>query len=200
VTAPPANRVNSTPSAARLLSAQPRQVDQPGAPALLQEICLDVAEHAVEAGRDHVTHEDIEASVRSFLLNSQARLTQRYMTVIETIGPRRYRKQILRAMAESPNDFVTMDELTTMVSKYVGEDVPATALSGPLRELKKAEYGEILRDVARPSNDGTRVYNLNAFKDPRMKAFIRAMHAVEAQGLLPSPEDVAALPAAPDED
>ncbi|MDQ2743004.1 MAG: ATP-binding protein [Chloroflexota bacterium] len=169
-----------------------------GAPALLQEICLDVAEHAVKAGRDHITRDDIGASVRAFLLNSQARLTQRYMTVIETVGPRRYRKQILRAMAESANDFVTMDELTQTISKNLREDVPATALSGPLRELKKLEYGEILRDVSRPSSDGTRVYNLTAFKDPRMKAFIRAMHAVEAQGMLPTGDEVAGLSSADD--
>jgi hypothetical protein len=171
-----------------------------GAPALLQEICLDVAEHAVKVGRDEITREDIEESVHTFLLNSQARLTQRYMTAIETTGPKRYRKQVLRAMAESPNDYVTMDELTTSVSGYLGENVPATALSGPLRELKKSEYGEILRDIARPSDDGTRVHNLNAFKDPRMKAFIRAMNAVENQGLLPSEEKVAALPAVGDSD
>ena len=65
-----------------------------GAPALSQEICLDVAEHAVNAGRDEITREDIEESVHTFLLNSQARLTQRYMTAIETTGPKRYRKQV----------------------------------------------------------------------------------------------------------
>lgn len=169
-----------------------------GAPALLQEICLDVAELAVSGGRLEVLRQDIESSVRTFLLNSQARLTQRYMTVIETVGPRRYRKQVLRAMAESPNDFVTMDELTSSVSRFVGEDVPASTLSGPLRELKKPEYAEILRDVARPSDDGTRVYNLSAFKDPRMKAFIRAMNAVEGQGWLPTHDEVAQLPAGKD--
>ncbi len=171
-----------------------------GAPALLQEICLDVAEHAVKAGRNEITREDIEASVRTFLLNSQARLTQRYMTVIETVGPKRYRKQLLRAMAESPNDFVTMNELMSSVSGYLGEEVPATTLSGPLRELKKKEFGEILRDVARPSNDGVRVHNLSAFKDPRMKAFIRAMNAVEDQGLLPDRDAVAALPVGGNDD
>jgi AAA domain len=165
-----------------------------GAPALLQAICLDVAEKVTEDGRDEVERSDLDHAIRCFLLQSQARLTQRYMTAIETVGPRRYRKQILRAMADSRGDFVTMDELTTRVSGYVGERVPSTALSGPLRELKMDRHGEILRDVERPAADGSRVYNLNAFKDPRMKAFIRAMVAVEEQGLLPTAQEVAALP------
>lgn len=167
-----------------------------GAPALLQAICLDVAESVVDGNRTKVERGDLDASIRGFLLHSQARLTQKYMTAIETVGPRRYRKQILRAMAESPSDFVTMDELTDTVSRYVGEPTPSTALSGPLRELKLPRHGEILRDVERPAEDGSRVYNLNAFKDPRMKAFIRAMNAVEEQGLLPTRDEVVALPAA----
>jgi hypothetical protein len=171
-----------------------------GAPALLQEICLDVAERAVDGGASAITDELINESIRTFLLNSQARLTQRYMSAIETFGPKRYRKQVLRAMAESPNDFVTMEELTTSISIYLAETVPATALSGPLQVLKQEDYGEILRDVERPSADGSRVYNLNAFKDPRMKAFIRAMHAVEEQGLLPKAADMPALPPVSDDD
>ncbi len=157
-----------------------------GAPALLQEICLDVAERAIEGGATGITREHLEASIARFLLSSQARLTALYMAAIETTGPRRYRKQILRAMAESPTDFVTMEELTRRVSAYVSAEVPSTALSGPLRELKQLQFGQILRDVPRPSADGTRVYNLNAFRDPRMKAFIRAMNGVEQQGWLPS--------------
>jgi GTPase SAR1 family protein len=164
-----------------------------GAPALLQAICLDVAEAVDDDGREEVQRADLENAIRNFLMQSQARLTQRYMTAIETVGPKRYRKQILRAMAESPNDFVTMDELTDAVTHYVGEHTPSTALSGPLRELKQPLHGEILRDVERPAEDGSRVYNLTAFKDPRMKAFIRAMNAVEQQGLLPTTAEVAAL-------
>jgi hypothetical protein len=120
------------------------------------------------------------------------------MAAIETTGPRRYRKQILRAMAESQNDFVTMEELTESVSRYVGADVPSTALSGPLGLLKQLAHGEILMDVERPAGAG-RVFNLSAFKEPRMKAFIRAMHAVEEQGLLPDAAEVRALPLPDDE-
>ena len=54
--------------------------------------------------------------------------------------------------------------------------------------------GNILMDVERPAGEG-RAHNLTAFNDPRMKAFIRAMNAVEDQGLLPSPDEVAALSA-----
>ncbi|MDX8152762.1 hypothetical protein SK069_14235 [Patulibacter brassicae] len=156
-----------------------------GAPALLQEVCLDVAERTVKRETGEVSDEDIDYAVTTFIKTSERRLTQRYMEAIETVGPKRYRKQILRAMAESPSDFVTMEELTTSISKYLNETVPSTTLSGPLATLRTPEYGEILRDVPRPSQDGTRVYNLTAFKDPRMKAFIRVMVAVEEQGLLP---------------
>lgn len=171
-----------------------------GAPALLQAICLDVAESVLDDGRDVVQRADLNGAIRDFLTQSQARLTQRYMTAIETVGPRRYRKQILRAMAESPNDFVTMDELAELVSGFVSERTPSTSLSGPLRELKLPRHGAILRDVDRPAEDGSRIYNLNAFKDPRMKAFIRVMHAVEDQGLLPTPDEVQALPPGDQED
>lgn len=163
-----------------------------GAPALVQEICLDVAERAHGDERP-VRDDDIDEAIRLFLLNSQARLTAKYMSAIETTGPRRYRKQILRAMAESSSDLVTMDELCKSVSGYLGEEVPSTTLSGPLRELKHVSHGKILMDVERPAGEG-RVFNLTAFNDPRMKAFIRAMNAVEEQGLLPSGRAVASLP------
>jgi type II secretory pathway predicted ATPase ExeA len=170
-----------------------------GAPALLQEICLDVAERSDAEGRRPVTDEDIDEAIRQFVLDSRARLTRKYMGAIETMGPRRYRKQILRAMAESPSDYVTMDELTTRISQNLGEDIPSTALSGPLRELKQVAYGQILTDIDRPGDAG-RVYNMNTFNDPRMKAFIRVMNQVEGQGLLPSDEEVAALPEGEEEE
>jgi hypothetical protein len=166
-----------------------------GAPALLQGICLDVAEFVVGNGQSEVKRDDLDKAVREFLIQSEARLTRTYMTAIETVGPKRYRKQILRAMAESPNDFVTMDELANRVSENLGESTPSTAISGALRDLKQAGYGQILRDLSRPAGSGDRVYNLNTFRDPRMKAFIRVMNAVEEQGLLPSATDITALPA-----
>jgi hypothetical protein len=86
------------------------------------------------------------------------------------------------------------------VSSQLSEDVRAQALSGPLRELKQAAYGAILMDVERPQDLEARVYNLTTFKDARMKAYIRAMHAVEEQGLLPDEKEVLALPVGPDND
>lgn len=171
-----------------------------GAPALLQEICLDVAEQVVSDGRREVRDSDIDHAIRLFLTDSQARLTRKYMTAIETTGPKRYRKQILRAMAESEGDYVTMEELMKRVSAQLAEEVPATALSGPLRELKQPGYGSILMDVERPQELDARVYNLTTFKDARMKAYIRAMNAVEDQGLLPDEEEVLALPVGTDDD
>ena len=97
-------------------------------------------------------------------------------------------------MAESPSDFVTMEELTERVSQFVVEPTPSTVLSPALGDLKQAQYGAILRDVNRPALDGLRVYNLSAFRDPRMKAFIRVMNAVEERGLLPSVAEVHELP------
>lgn len=156
-----------------------------GAPALLQEICLDVAEQIVSKAGSTIDHADVDMAIKEFLIRSQARLTATYMKAIETTGRRRYRKQILRAMAESASDFVTMEELTERITGYVGQSVVATALSGPLRQLKEPEYGQILSDVARPTGDA-RVFNLTCFNDARMKAFIRVMHAVEEAGLLPA--------------
>src|SRR4051794_34672393 len=46
-----------------------------------------------------------------------------------------------------------MDELTARIGRYVGEPVSASALSGPLRQLKERQYGRILADVTRPAGD-----------------------------------------------
>ena len=128
-----------------------------GAPALLQEICLDVAERVMDEERYEVRSDDIDHAIRLFLTDSRARLTRKYMTAIETTGPKRYRKQILRAMAETGGDYVTMDELVQRVSNQLGEEVAASALSGPLRELKQARYGEILMDLERPQDSTARL-------------------------------------------
>jgi hypothetical protein len=97
-------------------------------------------------------------------------------------------------MAESTNEFVTMDELVGRITAYIGLEPQSSTLSGPLQQLKQERFGAILRDVERPSDDASRVYNLTTFNDPRMKAFIRVMHAVEEPDWLPSHSEVAALP------
>jgi type II secretory pathway predicted ATPase ExeA len=168
-----------------------------GAPALLQEISLDAAEAAESQGRELIQSEDIDRAIELFVTHGQWRLTVAYVSAVETTGTRQYRKLILHAMADSPHDFVTMDELRNRVGGYLGlsdfEQVPSSALSGPLRELKSPERGGILMDVDRPAGYG-RIHNVTAFRDPRMKAFIRTMRRVEAQGLLPTRQELDALP------
>jgi hypothetical protein len=89
-----------------------------------------------------------------------------------------------------------MDEFTTRVSAYLGldlyEQVPSSALSGPLRQLKTQEKGSILMDVERPVGH-ERIHNLTTFRDPSMKAFIRTIQLVEEQGLLPTSHELEAL-------
>jgi hypothetical protein len=169
-----------------------------GAPALVHEMCLDVAERAVARDERMVETADLDFAVKHFLTENHARLTSRYMKAIETMGPRRYRKQILRAMAESPSEYVTREELARRVSSYVEANVPGDTLSGPLKELKSAPHGRLLRDVERSS--GGRVHNLTAFNDPQMKAFIRAVVAAEEQGRGLTEAEIAALPDASEEE
>lgn len=153
-----------------------------GAPTIVQTVCLDMAEFADEAGRDAVTEDDYRAALRLYLDEHGRRLANEYRRAVETMGPRRYRKQILHAMAEIPTDYATLEEIREGVSRQLGAKVESTALSGPLRALKEQQYGRILQDVERYVG-GDRVYNLSAFRDPMMKSFIRFMREVEAQGL-----------------
>jgi hypothetical protein len=66
-----------------------------------------------------------------------------------------------------------MEYLVTSVSKSLGQEIPSTALSGPLRQLKtKTKNEPILRDVENPARGG-RLTNYSAFRDPAMKAIVR---------------------------
>lgn len=143
-----------------------------GSPSILQYLCLEVAEAAFERVGRVATSEDVGVALKEFVDKRAARLYAAYMTGIETVGGLRYRKQVLRAMSEADDEFVTMEEIRTRVSGYLERDVPSTALSGPLRELKEAKYGRLLSDVERPGGDG-RVLNYTTFSDPSMKSFIR---------------------------
>ena len=153
-----------------------------GAPTIVQEICLNIAEAAVTRKSDEVIEDDYIEAVRVYLNDHGRRLASTYVKSIEQTGAKRYRKQVLIAMATAPHDFVNLEDVRSRVSSQLGEDVPPTALSGPLRELKSGP-DSILQDVERQS--GSRVYNLNAFRDPMMKSFIRFMAELEEQGLLP---------------
>lgn len=101
---------------------------------------------------------------------------------IETTGTRRYRKQILLAMANIDSEYVTMEQLTKEVSGQLDDEIPSTALSGPLRQLKTPALGNILRDVEKHEGGG-RAFNYTAFSDPSMRAFIRMRFAGEVEGV-----------------
>lgn len=148
-----------------------------GSPNILQYLCLEVSEAAFPREGRLVRYGDLDTAVRNYIESKENRLYRKYNSAIETTGPRRYRKLVLRAMSESEDEYVTMDYLTKKISSYVGEDVPNSTISGPLRNLKSAEHGEILKDVERPI--GGRVHNLTTFKDPSMKAFIRLINERE---------------------
>ncbi|BCA26812.1 AAA family ATPase [Metapseudomonas otitidis] len=143
-----------------------------GSPSILQYLSLEVAEVAFERNPRIAYSTDVEVAIRNFVETKEARLNKSYVAAVETTGELRYRKQILRAISECEDEYVTMEDIRTKVSGYLGKDVPSTALSGPLRDLKTERYGMVLTDVDRP--DGSdRLNNYTTFKDPALKAFIR---------------------------
>lgn len=153
-----------------------------GAPSILQTLCLDMAEHAVESHRKEVVTADLTEAVKRYLDDNSGRMTRRYFTAIETQGPKRYRKQVLHAVARLERDYATMDDLRREVSAALGEKTPATALSGPLRALKEKEYGSVLQSVERDT--GGEVQNVSSFTDPMMKSFVRFMETLTRTDLI----------------
>lgn len=143
-----------------------------GSPNILQYLCLECAESAWERSPRVVEYGNINDALRDYVESREARLYRSYMAAIENVGERRYRKQILRAMAECEDEYVTMEQIRSGVSSYLGEDVPSTALSGPLRDLKQSRFGPVLQDVERPDSS-ERLSNYTVFIDPSLKAFIR---------------------------
>ena len=142
-----------------------------GSPFIVQYLCLEMAEHAAERG-DELAGDDLDRALKAYGSSKAQRLLKQYHRAIETTGPKRYRKQILHAMARIPHEYVTMEELATAVSGQLNEVVPSTTLSGPLRDLKSESYGTVLADVPgfRPE---TRAFNYSTFADPAMKAVVR---------------------------
>ena len=143
-----------------------------GSPFVAQYICLEMAEKCRERGLDTLTSELLNEALRTYASSKAQRMIHQYRLAIETTGEKRYRQKILHAMALCDDDYVTMEQLVALVSKQMGEVVPSTALSGPLRQLKNEEYGLILTDVSGPSA-GSRAFNYSAFTDPAMKSIIR---------------------------
>lgn len=168
-----------------------------GAPTIVQSLCLDASESALSAGRDSLQPDDLAFAVDRYLEENGKRLLASYFKAIETTGPKRYRKQVLHAVASAAGDYVTMEEVRAYVSLTLGEDVPSTALSGPLRMLKEKDYGSVLQDVERIVS-GSRVHNLTAFVDPMMKSFVRFMMNLDKSELMPSEARLLNIAAAED--
>lgn len=156
-----------------------------GAPTIVQALCLDASENALDAGRVKLVSGDLAFAVDRYLEENGKRLLASYFKAIETTGPKRYRKRVLHAVASAAGDYVTMEEIRDHVSESLAEDVPSTALSGPLRMLKEDDYGPILQDVDRVVS-GSRVHNLTAFVDPMMKSFVRFMMNLDRTELMPN--------------
>ncbi|WP_232807264.1 hypothetical protein, partial [Geodermatophilus chilensis] len=160
-----------------------------GAPTIVQSLCLDAAESATNDGRGSISEDDCRTAVRNYLNDHGRRLAGHYLRAIETTGPKRYRRQILHAIASLNGDYATMDSIRTAVSQTLGEEVPSTSLSGPLRALKDQEYGHILQDVERVIS-GNRIHNLTTFTDPMMKSFVRFMGKLDETNLMPAPPEL----------
>lgn len=153
-----------------------------GAPATVQALCLDMAENAGSERRRVIGEADLTYAVKHFIQDRHGRMTRRYIAAIETHGEKRYRKRILHAIASLEGDYATMEDIRASVSVQLGEDVQAGAISGPLRDLKKAEFGSILQDVNRDS--GGRIQNVTSFADPMMKSYVRFMDTITSTHLV----------------
>lgn len=143
-----------------------------GSPNILQYLCLETAEKAHSRKPREATLDDVVYALARYVDKKEARLYRTYKEAIETVGESRYRKQILRAMSECEDEYVTMEDIRERVSTYLGREVPSTALSGPLRDLKEPKFGPVLSDIDRPDGAG-RLLNYTTFVDPALKAFIR---------------------------
>lgn len=154
-----------------------------GSPSILQYLALETAEAAFARDPRVAQMQDVELALKAFVETKEARLNKSYVAAIESVGDIRYRKQILRAMAECEDEYVTMEMIRTRVTTFLGKDVPSTALSGPLRNLKEEQLGSVLSDVERPDGVG-RLANYTTFKDPALKAFIRLQVLRESEAQL----------------
>lgn len=157
-----------------------------GSPSILQYLALETAESAFSREPRAAKKADVEGALQSFVETKQARLNKAYVAAIESVGERRYRKQVLRAMAECEDEYVTMEMIRTRVSAFIGTDIPSTALSGPLRSLKEDQFGAVLSDVERPDGTG-RLTNYTTFRDPALKAFVRLQVLRDSEGTVKLP-------------
>lgn len=160
-----------------------------GSPALIQYFSLEIAEAAFERTPRVVTEQDFQLALSNYLRRKSRVHAEQYKKSIETVGDKKYRKQILRAMAEIEDEFVTMDQIRNKVSNYLAQEVPSHALSGPLRQLKTPEFGPILKDVERHEG-GERIHNYTTFVDPTMRFFIHLYTAAEQMGAIETDSEI----------
>lgn len=153
-----------------------------GAPYILQSLCLDMAQSVKQDRRKNVQEGDFTDAVQQFIRDRSGRMAKSYISAIETQGKKRYRKQILHAIAQADGDYATMDDIRKYVSRQLGEQVAASALSGPLRDLKQQNFDNILRNVERETGDS--IQNVSSFTDPMMKSYIRFMISVTETNLV----------------
>ncbi len=145
-----------------------------GSPNILQYLCLECAEAAWDRKPRAIGPADVANSLKEYVESREARLYRTYMAAIETVGDRRYRKRVLHAMAQCEDEYVTMEQIRDGVTQAIGQAVPSSTLSGPLRDLKNPKYGPVLQDVKRPDASG-RLANYTVFVDPTLKAFVRLL-------------------------
>lgn len=149
-----------------------------GSPFVLQYLCLEIAEKCRNEKKSAFNVNDIKFAITEYATAKEQRALANYKLAIETTGPKRYRKQILHAMAEIEDDYVTMEQLISGVSRLIGEEARRTDLSGPLRDLKSAQYGSILTDIEGTDPD-KRAFNYSAFTDPAIKSVIRLVNEIQ---------------------
>lgn len=166
-----------------------------GSPFVLQYLCLEIAEKCARENRSEFENNDIKYALHQYASAKAQRVLAQYKKAIETIGSKRYRKQILHAMAHMDDDYVTMDQLVAGVSTQLGDPTPSTALSGPLRDLKSETYGCVLTDVEGIS-PSERAYNYSAFTDPATKSIIRLVEEIQQFADVAPPELLVELPLA----
>lgn len=143
-----------------------------GSPNILQYLCLESSEKAFVRNPRKLENDDVNNAVEDYVKKKESRLYRAYMQAIENQGAKRYRKQILRAMSEIEDEYVTMEQIRGKVESYLQVEVRAQDLSGALRKLKETGFGPVLRDIDKNDGTGT-IQNYTTFIDPALKAFIR---------------------------
>lgn len=152
-----------------------------GSPFIVQYICLVSSERAITTQSHRILDDHISYALKDYATSKAQRMIREYKAAVETFGKIKYRKNILHAMANIEDEYVTMEQLAAEMSKLIGTLVLSTTLSGPLRQLKSDRYGKILTDIAYPGRQ--RVHNYSAFRDPAMKSIIRLINSQGIQNL-----------------